>query len=297
MDALVQFVERFWHDRRMAVALPIGISFLALLTASGFGRDALTVLQLALALGAGLCAVAIWLMTHRVPRTRDDSIGIIVAITGQDNAHDDQVRADFVRSLQRMLEADGRNTHFQLVVFPRYLAARCDTPLAATQYLGRAHGHFMIFGSVRIREVNGSDSHVLVMEGVVGHAPMPKAVGDQLARDFGIALPRRVSFPRNNDVFAFELTSALTDIAARYVIGLAALVSGDVAYAETLLLSVEERLKVTKASNGNLRTLATDLPARLVALYGNWLTESTRDCRRLQALRGWSHGQTNPVFT
>jgi hypothetical protein len=25
--------------------------------------------------------------------------------------------------------------------------------------------------------------------------------------------------------------------------------------------------------------------------------ESTRDCRRLQALRGWSHGQTNPVFT
>lgn len=26
-------------------------------------------------------------------------------------------------------------------------------------------------------------------------------------------------------------------------------------------------------------------------------SESTRDCRRLQWLRGWSHGQTNPVFS
>jgi hypothetical protein len=56
-------------------------------------------------------------------------------------------------------------------------------------------------------------------------------------------MPARFTFGENNDVFAFQLTSEWVSVAAKYFIGVAALVSGDLDYAERLLLDVHDQVK------------------------------------------------------
>jgi hypothetical protein len=264
-------IERWWHDKRMAWALPLGASLWVLAYLSDWGGQ-LTVPHTAAALAVGLLAAGIWHGMHLVPRTRKGRVGLVIAIVGDDLKHDEQIRSDFVESLRKMIEIDQRRTFFQLVVFPRFLAERCQSSTDAARYLTKTKGHFMIFGSARVRSVSGAASHVLSLEGIVGHAPVPAEVSAQLSSDFKVAIPRRVTFPRDNDVFSFEFTSAWTETAARYIIGLAALVSGDVQYSETLLLSAEQRLR--QSSKGPFRKLAEDLPSRLIVLYQNWMNAS-----------------------
>lgn len=271
MDAVIGQLIRIWHDRRLAWGLPV-VTFLAtLLLGADFGRAPLRVTQFFFASAVAAAVAAIWHYSHRIPRVAEDRVGIVVAIAGDDETHDEQLRVDFTTSLAQLLEADDTLTQFQLVVFPRFLAQRCDTLHGALKYLTRARGHFMIFGTVRRRQIDGKRSHYLDLQGVVGHAPIPLPIGAQLAADFQVALPRTVVIPENNDAIIFALTSGLTDIAARYVIGLAAMVSGDLVYAETLLLSTETKLKTTPLRGELVRTLSKALPPRIIALYTNWL--------------------------
>jgi hypothetical protein len=125
---------------------------------------------------------------------------------------------------------------------------------------------------VRKRRINGEDSHLLSLEGIVRHVPVPEEVSNQISADFRAVIPRRLHFSLENDALAFEATSEWAELAARYVIGLAAFASGDVWYAEKLFLSVEDRLRAAKGRIPALANIAAQLPARLEALYTAWLT-------------------------
>lgn len=75
----------------------------------------------------------------------------------------------------------------------------------------------------------------------------------------------------DTDVFAFEATAEWAEVGARYIIGIAALLSGDVAYAERLLIDVERRLVSGLGGQGPLRQISSRLPERFGLLYEAWL--------------------------
>ena len=190
MEAALALATKYWHHKNMRWCLPLASTMGTLLVSTGAGNEAFQRRHVLVALVVSGVLSAIWHLLHRVPRVRDDRVGIVVAIAGDSDAHDEQVRKDFVASLEALLTADSSRTQFQIVVFPKFLAEECQTEAGAAKYLSRAAGHFMVFGSVRQRQLRGEASHYLALEGIVGHAPIPQQVSAQLSHDFQFALPR-----------------------------------------------------------------------------------------------------------
>ncbi len=76
-------------------------------------------------------------------------------------------------------------------------------------------------------------------------------------------MPRRVHVPKENDLFAFQFTSEWADVVARYVIGIASEISGDLDYAERLFLDAKERLHGRDTHFPVYKKLKERLPIRL----------------------------------
>lgn len=215
--------------------------------------------------------LSLWFLTNRLRRVERGKVGIIVALTSEDDAHDRQVRNDFVESLRKLLERDPDGANFDMIVLPPHLAAELDDLAAANKYLNKLRGHFVLFGRVIKRQMKGGQVHVLNFNAVVRHAPIPMEQSKAMSSEFGTVMPSRVIIPIEGDLFAFEATSQLTDISTRYIVGRAALASGDVRYAERQLLEVERLLKSSLGAHPPLREIGQKLPKYFAALYQAWL--------------------------
>lgn len=223
----------------------------------------------------GLIPLAIWYATHHIAPVPRGKVGIIVALASDDDQHDRQVRTDFIASLRKLLERDPDGANFSLVVLPRHVAVELDgaPPQEPLKYLRKLRGHFMLFGRVSKRQLQGQSVHSLTFNGLVVHAPIPLPQSRGIATEFRAAVPARLIIPTDADFFAFEATSKLADLAARYIIGLAALVSNDLLYAERLLLEVERQLKSGMGAHPTLRQVGQQLPQRLKELYARLLDQ------------------------
>lgn len=269
-EFLLKHASRYWHRpwAGMVSAVAIGMATFALV--SGGGAHSPTPPGWVI---VGLFAVSplvAWWLSHRIPAVPRGKVGIVVSLVCDDEEHDRRVRADFIDQLRKQLERDPGGANFSLVVFPQHLAARIEGYPGAGSLLRRARGHLILFGRVRKRELQGQSVHVLTFDGVIRHAPIPQQVSKVLSTEFGTAIPRQVIFPTDADFLTFEATSGWTDVSARYVIGVAALVTGSVAYAERLLLEVERSI-----AHGRLlppaRQIARGVQQYLSVLYDRWL--------------------------
>jgi hypothetical protein len=214
---------------------------------------------------------ATWILTNRIAPVPRGKVGVVLSIASDDEAHDRQVRADFIAKFRDLLTRDPHSGNFHLIVLPRYRAEQIVASADARNELAKIRAHFMLYGTVRRRTIRDKESHVIAFEGLVRHAPIPPNVQRDLQADFTNVLPRRVAFAADSDVFAFEATAEWADVSARYIIGLAALISGDVAYAERLFLDVEGRLAAGRRGFEPLRQISNRLPDRFRTLYEAWL--------------------------
>jgi len=168
-------------------------------------------------------------------------------------------------------EADGTVTKFYLLEYPQWLARRCIDGSNAKHLLSGSRAHMIIYGEVKLRMLDGKESHVLEIDGAVRHAPIGPEVRQAFGNAIREAIPSRVFLSRDNDLLAFVATSEIAELAARYIVAMAAMLSGDFAYAEQLLLSVEQRLRTRQTGIGQVGPIARRLPARFHELYGLWL--------------------------
>lgn len=236
---LIEFAERYWRRPRTRVLLPVAASLLLLGHLSDYGAKPLEFRDLALAALLAVVLYYFWIWDNKVPTIPKGTAGVVLALSCENSAHDKQVRTDLVNTLRQLLTSDQAATRFHFLDLPPHHARRCLDHESSSTVLREARGHLLLYGNVRLRTVNSVPAHIVSLEGVVRHTNQSPEVRSKISADFRAALPRRVQFGLDNDAFAFEATSEWTEVAARYVIGLAAFVSGDVWYAEELLLSVE----------------------------------------------------------
>lgn len=266
----LETLERLWHRRpagAFAVAIA-GLGALALTTDFG-GRPRMTPLGAFLVFSAVVLVWAAWFATTRLPRTKPGHVGFVLSLYAEDDAEDIRLRTDFVSHLRGLLH-DVEASHFHLMVVRRSLAYDVDDVDSARRVLARTRAHFMIYGRVRRRLVEGAPFHILTCNGMVRHRPAEETVRSELARDMMSYLPRRVQFAEDRDVFSFEATSEWLEVAARYAIGAAAMISGDAQYAEHQFLAVERRLRTGHRRLPALSTLSGRVAQRLVELYTVW---------------------------
>jgi hypothetical protein len=113
--------------------------------------------------------------------------------------------------------------------------------------------------------------HLLELQGIVRHKPLPKEIGKKFSVHFGQVLPRKVMLPVDGDVLSFQITSSWVNICSRYIIAIAAHLSGDFVYSEALYLDVERLLVAINPIPKALEPLTLQLPKQIEALYIVWI--------------------------
>ena len=226
-----------------------------------------------------------WVLTNRLPRVKNGNVGIVIGVLCDGPEEDRQVKIDFIANLRLLMQRGDSN--FQLVELPSWALERLEHFSSMDALLTKVRGHFLLYGRVRLRNKDGKPAHLLSFDGIVRHRQTTKEIQQSLAQDFNRVLPRKVVIEKENDAFSFEATSEWTDVSTRYIVGTAALISGDVAYAENLFLYVENKLRQPHNSNAGIKEISRLLPHRFRQLYSAWLAHlygayfSTRDVRYL----------------
>jgi tetratricopeptide (TPR) repeat protein len=264
-----EWLERYWHKKPVAFIAPITVSIVVVWLFYSSQSNKVTAVGWISSAMVGLIVLTTWILTNRLPRVAKGNIGIVVGILCDDPQEDKQVKVDFVANLNQLIQQGGAK--FQMVELPSWSLEEVDNQVSMGRLLHKVRGAFLLYGRVRLRNKDGKPAHLLALEGMVRHRPVPDEVSKELSVDFTRILPRRVIIEKENDAFKFEATSEWTDVSARYVVGTAALISGDVAYAEQLFIYVENKLKQPRMSSEGIKEISRRLPHRFRQLYAAWL--------------------------
>lgn len=217
--------------------------------------------------GTSAAILVAWLCARRLPKTRKGKVGFAVSLWCSDEEAACKVREDFVLSLQRLIKSGRTGRSFQFMEIPAYTAEKVIDHDDAQELRLKTRAHFLIYGRVRTRRVDGFERYFLELDGIVAHKPIADDVSQKIAHEFSELLPRKVLLARENDLLSFQFTSEWADVVAKYVIGIAAAVSGDLQYAEGLYSDVRTRIQQIGTDFPVFVKLRERIPQRLAELF------------------------------
>ena len=168
-----------------------------------------------------------WQWSKRPPKTKKNHLGFVVSIRCEDDKESRRVREDFVIPLRKLLRSSKRGQTFHFIEFPQHLSRQIHDLGDAEKLKTKTRAHFMLYGRVRERVLDGKDYHIIELEGVVSHKRVPEATQQILAREFSELFPRKVNISKENDLLSFQFTSEWVGVVSKYIIGIAAAISGD----------------------------------------------------------------------
>ncbi|MDP1624396.1 MAG: hypothetical protein Q8L64_01365 [bacterium] len=218
---------------------------------------------------SSLLVLTFWGFSNRCPRSPKGTIGIAIAISCEEKSQQKRIEADLFLSLKELLQESNSMSRFNVILLPKHISDRIPEPGMAHRYMRKSRSQFILHCRGRQREIQGSLRHVLNFQSIVGHSIVDTNIQDDLRNDMRQFIPKRAILSLDGDIFAFEIASDLINIATRYIIATSALISGYVAFAESLFIDLQRRLppRVT----GPLANLSQKIQQRLTILYHNWI--------------------------
>lgn len=264
VSTIIPALRRHWHYPSGLVAsaivvLGLEISFFAVTKPSPLASALVTA-------GTLFLIYAVWAYSRRPPRARKNKVGFGVSLWCDDESAARRVRQDFVLTLRRLIKSGKTGKSFQFLEIPTHISETVIDQDDAQALRIKARAHFLIYGRVRIRELEQREHYFLELDGVVAHRLIPERVSHQLAKEFSELLPRKVAIAKENDLFAFQFTSEWADIVARYIIGIAAALSGDLDYSEQLYTDALEKVNRASSDFPVFEKLKDRIPIRVFEL-------------------------------
>ena len=211
--------------------------------------------------------VLIWWLSARAPKTPEGKIGFLVSVIAADDAESQRLKEDFLVPLQRLIKSGNAGKAIHFMSLPNHLAERIIDQEDAQKARIESKAHFVLYGDVKLRPIGGKEHHVIELNGIVAHREVPNEVSKQLAKEFSELMPGRINIPTDNDLLAFRFTSEWAELVAKYIIGIAAGLSGDLAYAKELYLDAQERLNSKDKTFPVYQKLSIRLPNRISEIY------------------------------
>ncbi len=228
-------------------------------------------LQLAVCLTTPIIFLTVWWIARRPPRTPRGKVGILLAIRAESDADAHRLRHDFIDHLKNTIRRGDSTKDFYLGELPLFIAANLETEEDKTTLLAKSRASLLITGISKRRKLDGGESHVLDLEGLMVHAAVTATAHHQLSTDFSTALPRRTIVPDDHSVFAFEAASQHVGLGVMLVIGIAHLFAGKLSTAERLFLDVEKSLNTSPTDSIAARLLSGPSEEWLRRLYDRWI--------------------------
>lgn len=261
----VQFLEEHWYKKTgliTALIVTLVIVTTLLIAAEAKGWVLISALILSVLL---VCAA--WWISSCPKKSAKNKVGFLVSIACDDDSESKKIREDFLIPLRQLIKSGKTGSAFQFMELPQHLAKKVLEPDDAQSIRLRSRASFMLFGRVRLRTIDGQDHHIVDLNGIVAHKPVPDYVSQTLAREFSELLPRKVNISTENDLFSFQFTSEWAATVAKYIIGISAACSGDFVYAETLYKDALDQLQDKDHNFPIYEKLIERLPTRISELY------------------------------
>jgi hypothetical protein len=191
--------------------------------------EGFSVYKLIFFVGVIIITFFIWIYfwIRRYPHKSRDKIGIVIAITTENKEDYTKLRTEFVDSLRKVINENQISKKFDIVELPNPLAKKVIDSASSREALIKTKCQFIFYGSVVNRSHDGKSNLCLSLDGVVIHKPIPSIVSDNLSREFAAIFPRDVNFPQDQELNGFKFTKEWMNIASKYMIAVAAFVSGD----------------------------------------------------------------------
>lgn len=206
---------------------------------------------------------AAWYYSRRIPKTRKGRVGIVVSVSCRDETDKKMLNEDFVDELKRLTRSGPLAETFDFIELREHIARQILNDEDAEKIRRKTRGHLIFYGRIRTRTLQGAPTRILKMEGIVSHRSIPKNISRTLATEFAELLPRRVNINKEADFLGFQFTSEWADVVCRYIIGLAAFISGDDKYSEKLFKDTALRLNDKKSDFAIYAQIRERLPLRL----------------------------------
>ena len=251
----------------MVIALIIVL--VALLVAfGGVNFEKVTLLQVLIIVIVLGVLLIVWYSLIRIPKCEKGKIGFVIALCSETDEQRQLVQEDFVKEIQAVLDQSRRVIDFDIKVLPKWHAEQIKNTEDAIRYSKSCRAHLLMYGDTRKRKISGKNQFVFRLRQTVLHKIIPINVSDKLAKDFGGIFPSKLQFDEDVQLEGMEIASNWMGEAAKYFIAMAAMVSGDYQFSETLLqnLTKSKLLLRIKGQKGvaRIRTRAIE---RLTEIY------------------------------
>jgi hypothetical protein len=183
-----------------------------------------------------------WLWSIKLPKTKKNKVGFLVAISFSDLKEKKKIQEDFITPLHQLIKSGNNANTFDFLIANQYQSQKIITLDDAEKLRLKAKARFMIYGHVKLRNINNIETHIIELEGIVSHNKVDDERATKFSKEFAELLPRRLHASTQNDVLALQLTSQWLDIVAKYIIATAAALSNDLNYSEKLYTEIKIKL-------------------------------------------------------
>jgi tetratricopeptide (TPR) repeat protein len=188
-----------------------------------------------------------WDKRKSMPRNKKDYVGVVICITTENDKQKIRLTKDFAGRLDKLIVESNLGHLINVILLNDY---QTHIALNAIKVMtkdrnGREgaqalkglqktiNGHFYIYGGIRER-LDGQKKYILDLESLVVHKPVSSGVQNEIIRDMLSVCYKQISFQEQCEFKGFEFTADSFFVAVKYIVGIAALVSGDVALALNL---------------------------------------------------------------
>jgi len=221
----------------------------------------------------------------KVPKNKKNTVGVVVAIRTENDKEKIRLENDLIAELNRYIKDSEIGNKFHVIKYPQNLVCKISDNKTAWEHLIRSRAHFILHGNITQRKIRGQNSYIFKLYGMVRHKPIPKIMQSQFSQEFSELLPSRISFPETEEALGFELTKQWIGYVVKYIIGIAAFVSGDINLSHKLYTDLEKEVNDIPQDEGIpvIYEIKRRLPYRLsevltIYLQANYSTYAdTRD--------------------
>jgi tetratricopeptide (TPR) repeat protein len=188
-----------------------------------------------------LFSLVIWLffwLFHKfyIKKCKKDEVGIVLCIYADSNDAEQTLKMDFINTVKKQISDINVNTKFNTNVIKNHQSELFNNIKGIENLHNKTRGHFYIFGDVKKR----NNEFYLSLSGLVLHRPIPIIDSNEIAKDFNAVLPKSINFREELSFKEFSTSAEQTVATVKYIVGLAAFVSGD----PELAIQLHEDLKI-----------------------------------------------------
>jgi len=247
-------IDRIKENYTHPISLLLGVLLIwvAVIPLNGLLKELVPDVKIRFILYASLNVIwfIIWLiLRHYVPKNKKGNLGIVIAIRSESQKQKIRLKNDFTRTLKALIAENNMNDLINIIYMSDSHSKKLISviqnakikPKKWVKLRNKVKAHLYIHGDIKERK-EGQNKYFLAINSTVVHYPLDQQRKSRMLRGIDQVWVKNYVIPENIEFSGFELSAKFTFIGVRFIIGLAAFLSGDVELALKLHKNLYDEL-------------------------------------------------------